>query len=199
MEFYNLTQLNWQPITHWRNSYNVLRWLHTISHLFLHICCIVDGIVHFVWIRGWVNNYPHSVCGIYYYQFKKKIVYYATRAYSITLHTSARRSPECVKKYAWVAYVILCNSVCKVRHNECTHGDEKPPPPIRDGRVYRGKERMYGGKERVQGRRGPRVILGVNSSYSGSHLPSQYGSNPSGGTQTMLILLRPLFPTKRNQ
>ena len=28
-------------------------------------------------------------------------------------------SPECVKKYTRVAYVILCNSVCKVRHNEC--------------------------------------------------------------------------------
>ena len=35
------------------------------------------------------------------------------------------------------------------------------------------------------------LILGVNSSFSGSHLPSQNGSNPSGGTQTMLILLRP--------
>ena len=35
--------------------------------------------------------------------------------------------------------------------------------------------------------------FGVNSSCSGSHLPSQYGSNPSGGTQTMLILLRPLL------
>ena len=66
---------------------------------------------------------------------------------------SARRSPECVKKYARVAYVMLCNSVCKVRHNECTHGDEKPPPPIRDDRVYRGKERMYGGKQRVRRRR----------------------------------------------
>ena len=66
---------------------------------------------------------------------------------------SARPSPECVKKYARVAYVILCNSVCKVRHNECTHGDEKPPPSIRDGRIYKGKERMYGGKERVQRRR----------------------------------------------
>ena len=35
------------------------------------------------------------------------------------------------------------------------------------------------------------LILDVNSSCSGSHLPSQYGSNPSGSTQTMLILLRP--------
>ena len=51
--------------------------------------------------------------------------------------------------YARVAYVILCSSVLKVRHNECTHGDEKPPPPIREGRVYRGKEGVY---ERVQGR-----------------------------------------------
>ena len=82
----------------------------------------------------------------------RRIVYYATTAYSITLRTSARRSPECIKKYARVAYVILCNSVWKVRYNECSYGDEKPPSPIRDGRVYRGKERTYRGKERVQGR-----------------------------------------------
>ena len=83
--------------------------------------------------------------------------------------TNARRSPECVKKYARVAYVILCNSVGKVRYNECTHGDEKPPPPIRDGRVNRGKEKTYGGKERGQGRspwwgsrgRNPRRGLGA--------------------------------------
>ena len=74
---------------------------------------------------------------------QNSITYYATRAYTITLRTSARRSPEGVKKYARVAYVILCNSVCKVRYNECTHGDEKPPLPIRDGRVYKGNERMY--------------------------------------------------------
>ena len=36
------------------------------------------------------------------------------------------------------------------------------------------------------------LILGVNSSCRSIRLPSQYGSNPSGGTQTMLILLRPL-------
>ena len=36
------------------------------------------------------------------------------------------------------------------------------------------------------------LILGVNLSCNRSHLPSQYGSNPSRGTQTMLILLRPL-------
>ena len=36
------------------------------------------------------------------------------------------------------------------------------------------------------------LIIGVNLSCSGSQLPLQYGSNPSGGTQTMLILLRPL-------
>ena len=75
--------------------------------------------------------------------------------------SAAHESPECVKKYARVAYVILCNSVCEVRHNECTHGDEKPPPPIRDGRVYRGKKRMYGGKERVQGHRGRSPRQGV--------------------------------------
>ena len=93
----------------------------------------------------------------------RKVLLYARAANAAheSPATSARRSPECVKKYARVAYVILCNSVCKVRHNECTHGDEKPPPPIRDGRVYRGKERMYGGKERVQGRRGRSPAGGV--------------------------------------
>ena len=40
------------------------------------------------------------------------------------------------------------------------------------------------------------LILGVNSSCNGSHLPSKYGSNPGGGTQTMLILLRPLLIIK---
>ena len=85
---------------------------------------------------------------------------------------AARRSPECVKKYARVAYVILCNSVCKVRHNECTHGDEKPPLPIQDGRVYRRKERMYGGKERVQGRRGRSPRRGVGGRRP--PLPEQY-------------------------
>ena len=34
------------------------------------------------------------------------------------------------------------------------------------------------------------MILGVNLSCNGSHLPSQYGSNPSVGSQPMLILLR---------
>ena len=36
------------------------------------------------------------------------------------------------------------------------------------------------------------LILGVNLSCNGSHSPSQYKSNSSGVTQTMLILLRPL-------
>ena len=103
-------------------------------------------------------------------QFKFKefqwnsILCYKGVQYYFTHERRARRSPECVKKYARVAYVILCNSVCKVRHNECMHGDKKPPSPIRDGRVYRGKERMYGRKERVQGRRGwsPRRGVGAD-------------------------------------
>ena len=36
------------------------------------------------------------------------------------------------------------------------------------------------------------LILGVNLSCNGSLLPSKYGSNPSGSTQTMFILLPPL-------
>ena len=72
--FYNLTQL----ITYnslkksFLYKWNALHWLNVISHLFLHICFIVDGIVHFIWMRGCVNNYPHSVYGIYRYQFKKE-------------------------------------------------------------------------------------------------------------------------------
>ena len=42
------------------------------------------------------------------------------------------------------------------------------------------------------------LILGVNSSCSGSHLPLQYRSNPSGGIQPILILLRP-FGTQVKQ
>ena len=49
----------------------VLRWSRTISHLFLRIYCIVDDIVHFIWMRGCINNYPHPVCEIHRYQFKK--------------------------------------------------------------------------------------------------------------------------------
>ena len=65
----------------------VLRWsyvyssLHIfLSHLFLRMCCIVDDIVHFIWMRVCINNYPHPVCGIDCYQFKKK-----THLYMITL------------------------------------------------------------------------------------------------------------------
>ena len=50
----------------------VLRWSRTISQLFLRICCIVDEIVHFVWMPGCFNNYPHPICGNDRYQFKKK-------------------------------------------------------------------------------------------------------------------------------
>ena len=38
----------------------------------LRICCIVDDILHFIWMRGCINNYPHPVCGIDRYQFKEK-------------------------------------------------------------------------------------------------------------------------------
>ena len=50
----------------------VLRWSRTISHLFLRICYIVDDIVNFIWMRGCINNYPHTVCGFDRYQLKKK-------------------------------------------------------------------------------------------------------------------------------
>ena len=65
----------------------VLRWSHTISHLFLRICCIVDDIVHFIWMRGRINNYPHPVCGIDHYQFKKKKVSTWSPCFQYTLST----------------------------------------------------------------------------------------------------------------
>ena len=50
----------------------VLRWSRTIFHLFLRVCCIVDDTVHFIWMRGCINNHPHSVCRIDRYQYIKK-------------------------------------------------------------------------------------------------------------------------------
>ena len=50
----------------------VLRWSRTISHLFLRVCCTVDDIVHFMWMRECINNYSHPVCGIDRYQVNKK-------------------------------------------------------------------------------------------------------------------------------
>ena len=61
----------------------VLRWSRTISHLFLRICCMVDDIVHFIRMRGCINNYPHPVCGNDRYQFKKKIHLYMIALFSI--------------------------------------------------------------------------------------------------------------------
>ena len=40
------------------------------------------------------------------------------------------------------------------------------------------------------------LILGVNLSCNGSHLPSQYGSHPSGGTQTIGLCRSILFTVK---
>ena len=94
---------------------------------------------------------------------RNSILCYKGVQYYFTHERRARRSPECVKKYARVAYVMLCNFVWKVRYNECTHGDEKPPPPIRDGRVYGGKKRTYGKKEPVRGRRGRSPRRGVGA------------------------------------
>ena len=50
----------------------ILRWSRTISLLFLRIFCIVDDIVHFIWMRRCINNYPHPVCEIDRYQLQKK-------------------------------------------------------------------------------------------------------------------------------
>ena len=61
----------------------VLRWSRTIAHLFLRICYIVYDIVHFKWMRGCINNYPHPICGIYRYEFKKKENLYMIALFSI--------------------------------------------------------------------------------------------------------------------
>ena len=65
----------------------VLRWSRTISHLFLRICCIMDDIVHFIWMRGCINNYPHPFCGIDRYQFKKKHISTWSPCFQYTLST----------------------------------------------------------------------------------------------------------------
>ena len=61
----------------------VLHWLLTISHLFSRISCIVDDIVHFIWMRGCINNYPHPICGIDRYKLKKKTHLYMIALFSI--------------------------------------------------------------------------------------------------------------------
>ena len=53
------------------HSWKVLHWLHTITYLFSHICCIVDGIVHFIWTRGGVNNYRTLSVEFIVINFKK--------------------------------------------------------------------------------------------------------------------------------
>ena len=65
----------------------VLRWSRTISHLFLRICCIVDDIVHFIWMRGCINNYLHPLCGIDRYQLKKKHISTCSPCFQYTLST----------------------------------------------------------------------------------------------------------------
>ena len=46
----------------------------------------MDGIVHFIWIRRWVNNYPHSVWGIYHYQFQKEKNNFCTCSPCLPIH-----------------------------------------------------------------------------------------------------------------
>ena len=65
----------------------VLHWSRTTSHLFSGICYIVDDIVHFIWIRGCINNYPHPVCGINRYQLKKKHISTWSPCFQYTLST----------------------------------------------------------------------------------------------------------------
>ena len=37
-------------------------------------------------MRGWVNNYPHSVCGIYRYEFKKENHHFSTWSLFLPIH-----------------------------------------------------------------------------------------------------------------
>ena len=65
----------------------VLRWSRTISHLFLRIFCIMDDLVHLIWMRGCINNYPHPVCRIDRYRLKKKHVSTWSPCFQLTLST----------------------------------------------------------------------------------------------------------------
>ena len=78
----------------------VSRWSRTISHLFLRICCIVDDIVHFIWMRGCINNYPHPVCGIDRYQFKEKNTSLHYRLVFNILHPPVNKLSLSVTKFS---------------------------------------------------------------------------------------------------
>ena len=63
-------------MTHWRNRFynHETFYIDYIQYIYFYIgiCCIVDGIVHFIWMRGRVDNYPRSVYETYRYQFLKE-------------------------------------------------------------------------------------------------------------------------------
>ena len=91
----------------------VLRWLGIISHLFLRIRCIVDAIVHFIWMRGCINNYSHPVCGIDRYQFKKKTHLYMIALFSIHfIHLSTSFFFQSQNSVYIFPYISSSRSLC---------------------------------------------------------------------------------------
>ena len=91
----------------------VLRWSRTISYLFLRICCIVDDIVHFIWMRGCINNYPHPVCGIHRYQFKKKHISKWSPCFQCTLsHPSTSFFFQSQNSYYKFPHISPSRSLC---------------------------------------------------------------------------------------
>ena len=94
----------------------VLHWSRTISHLFLGICCIVDDIVHYIWMQGWINNYPHPVCGIDRYQFKKKEKHISTWSpcFQYTLST-------CQQAFSFSNKIQIINFPIYLLHEACAH------------------------------------------------------------------------------
>ena len=185
----------------------------------------MDGIVYFIWMRGWINNYPHCVCGIYRYQFLKEKHHFSRWSPCLPIHfihlsTSfffqSRNSiyifPHIFPSRGLCPWPTSCPSWeyhC-TRHlifncfDSCSRISFKTSLvpsiiyilAIKIGWAVFEKIWFFDSSKFVYNfckKFFFELILGVNSSCSGSHLPSQYGSNPSGGTPLfrMLILLRP--------
>ena len=88
----------------------------------VHICCIVDGIVHFIWMRGWVNNYPHSVCAIYCYQFKMKniISLYDLLVFQYTLSTSTSFFFQSQNSVYIFPHIFTSRNLCRYPMSYCS-------------------------------------------------------------------------------
>ena len=90
----------------------ILRWSRKVSHLFLRIRCIVDDIVHFILMRGCINNYPHPVCGIDRYQIKKNSSLIITLFSIHFIHLSTNFFFQSQNSVYIFSHISLSRSLC---------------------------------------------------------------------------------------